>query len=130
MDIDVPAARQAVLPSQPDLPEASDYLAELIKIDDPPEAPEASEDEASEDEDSKGPFKLRWRFEDRNGRTWEWDHEVPTIDMPEIAVDLGLAGQTVSTEAMVGRRAIVKVRTFAGRKSAKIVDVAPAPAED
>lgn len=79
----------------------------------------------AEPEEDGSPFKFTWEFTARE-RTWSVDQEASQDELMDILVDLGLAGRTIqSARTVIGKKAMITVRTFGGKTSARVMDTAP-----
>ena len=73
-------------------------------------------------------YRIEWAFEDQNGTAWTLPQDASEEAMPDILIDLGLAGQRVDPVADApGRQALIRVRTYGGRTSAKVTGTYPMP---
>ena len=73
---------------------------------------------------------LMWHFTDDRGQEWDAPQflQDPAL-LGDVLTDVGLAGQEVELADIVGREAMIYVRTFGGETSAKVVGTDPLPAE-
>jgi len=108
MPIDVPAAKRVI---KQNVPPRGKYLATVTK--------------AAESANGGHVAALKWRFRAED-RQWTIDQYVSdNAELGDILVDLGFAGTSVELADMVGKKAIIDVRTYGGRTSAQIVGTEP-----
>ena len=69
-------------------------------------------------------FVLEWTFR-AEGKSWSVEQQCDRREMAAVLTDLGMGGKTVEHEDAIGKSAKLEIRTYAGRKSMKVVDVLP-----
>ena len=74
------------------------------------------------DGEYEGEHVLTWTFTAED-REWSLPQDYDSAGLADVLVDFGFAGQDVDRSELVGREAMVEVKTFGGRTSARVVGV-------
>ena len=111
--INVPTAKRPV--STGLVPPAGVYKGTVKRLTLPAEADDVQE------------ATITWAFRADN-RNWTLQQAVDMDGLADVLVDVGFGGQSIDPVAAVGRKAMLTIRTFGGRTSAKVTQTDPVPA--
>lgn len=77
-------------------------------------------------EEEDGDLCVVWHIRDE-GKRWRQEQFVTEEAFGDILVALGYAGQDLDTDTLVGKKAVLTLKTFGGRQSAEIIEIQPVP---
>ena len=69
------------------------------------------------------PYVIDWTFQDSDGKTWNVDQDCDEEELGAVLAALGFAGQSIEPGEAVGSKAALRVGTFGGRTSARVLSV-------
>ena len=79
--------------------------------------------------EQEGRYVIAWRFRvpHEKGRQYTLTQTATKDELSDTLHDLGYAGHEIELEDVFGSRARIEVRTYGGRKVARVTDVFPLP---